>query len=55
MLGGHRIMGVPLGEVVLDGDDTRLLVVHIIALEFMQGHSNGCIHFIGCCCHLSDS
>lgn len=52
MLGSGQEVCVPLRVVWLDRDDTSLLVMHIIALEFVQGHSNGSIHFVVIFCHL---
>ena len=52
MLGGGQEVCVPLRVVWPDRDDASLLVMHIIALKFVQGHSNGSIHFVISLCHL---
>ena len=54
MLSGGQEVRVPIRVVRLDRDDVSLLVVHIIALKFVQGHSNGSIHFVVSFCHLLD-
>ena len=42
----HREMCVPLGVVLSDGDDARLHVVYVVALEFVQRQGDGGIHFV---------
>ena len=39
-------MRIPLRLVTLDGNDARLLVVYIVALELVERQSDGSIYFV---------
>ena len=39
-------IAVPLSLLLTDGDDARLLVVDVVALELIKCHSNGGIYFV---------
>ena len=52
VLGHCQDTVVPLSVARPYGDDSRLLIVYVIAFEFMQCHRYSGVHFITFFCHV---